>query len=163
MVLSTHAFVGAAVANLFPNHPLIAFAGGFVSHFILDAIPHWHYSVRTLTHDSTDPMNGDMLINKHFPLDLVKIAADGLLGVGLAVLAFGVTTPYVFSATLVGAFAGMLPDALQFLYFKWRHEPLVTLQRFHLWIHSKRDLDHWRILGPTMQFAVGVLALWVVR
>jgi hypothetical protein len=46
MILSTHAIVGGAIASLFPSHPLLVVAAGFVSHFAIDAIPHWDYPLR---------------------------------------------------------------------------------------------------------------------
>lgn len=39
MLITPHALVGAAIGILSP-HPLIAFGGGFLSHFILDYIHH---------------------------------------------------------------------------------------------------------------------------
>jgi hypothetical protein len=39
MILTTHAVVGAALASFVPSHPVTAFAMGFASHFVLDAIP----------------------------------------------------------------------------------------------------------------------------
>src|ERR1700738_4714821 len=40
MILSTHAIVGGALANLLPSHPVVAITAGFASHFAIDAIPH---------------------------------------------------------------------------------------------------------------------------
>jgi hypothetical protein len=159
MVLATHAMIGAAVANIFPTHPILGFFAAFGSHFLADAIPHWHYTLATTKGDGGDPMKRDMLINKHFPLDLFKISIDALLGITCAVLLLGAADPVIFSATLLGAAGGILPDGLQFLYWKWRHQPLTALQRFHLWVHAKSNLDDKPIFGPALQVA---LALWCV-
>ncbi|KKU79639.1 MAG: hypothetical protein UY04_C0005G0014 [Parcubacteria group bacterium GW2011_GWA2_47_7] len=163
MILATHAVVGAAAANIFPGHPMMAFVVGFLSHFVLDAIPHWHYTLLSSRHDHTDPMNSDIILNKDFPLDLFKIGCDAMLGIGLAVLFLHATTPYYLSVTILGAIGGIMPDALQFAYFKWRHEPLVTLQRFHHWIHAKSNLDHQAIWGPAIQVFIGVFCMLLVR
>lgn len=163
MILATHAVAGAAVANLLPGHPMLGFVAGFVSHFFLDAIPHWHYALLSSRHDHNNPMNSDIVLNKDFPLDLFKMGCDTLLGIELAVLFFHVSTPYFLSATLLGAIGGILPDALQFAYFKWRHEPLVSLQRFHHWIHAKESLDRYPIFGPFAQIIFGLLCVLIVR
>jgi hypothetical protein len=34
----------------------------------------------------------------------------------------------------------MLPDPLQFVYTRWPYEPLRTLQRFHRWAHSHKQI-----------------------
>jgi hypothetical protein len=47
MILTTHAVVGAALATFLPSHPVIAFAVGFASHFVLDAIPHVDYPIKS--------------------------------------------------------------------------------------------------------------------
>ena len=47
MVLTTHAVAGATLATLVPNHPLWGFVIGFGSHFVLDSIPHWDYSLKS--------------------------------------------------------------------------------------------------------------------
>jgi hypothetical protein len=163
MVLATHAMIGAAVANMFPAHPVLGFFAGFASHFLADAIPHWHYALRTTKGNKSDLMNADMLINKHFPMDLLKISIDAMIGVGLASLFFGASQPYLFSATLLGAAGGILPDGLQFLYWKCRHEPLTTLQRFHLWVHAKSDFDDRPILGPAMQVMLSLVCVVLVK
>lgn len=163
MVLATHAMIGAAVANIFPAHPILGFFAGFASHFLADAIPHWHYALTTTKGSKKCSMDADMLINKHFPLDLLKISIDAILGITCAILFFGASQPVFLSATLMGAAGGILPDALQFLYWKWRHEPLTSLQRFHLWVHAKSDLDDKSIVGPALQIIGALTIMAVVR
>jgi hypothetical protein len=72
--------------------------------------------------------------------DLLRIGFDVLLGFVLAFLLFHPHTYTLQIITLVGALGGILPDPLQFVYFKFRHEPLISLQKFHLWIHSKNEI-----------------------
>lgn len=160
MVLSTHAVVGAAIASIFPANPLLGFALGFASHFALDAIPHWHYQVRSVLREEGSKKGVDMAIgNKYFLLDLLKIGMDGVLGVCVALLIFNPTQPMIFSGTLLGAIGGMLPDALQFAYWKWKHEPLVSLQRFHHFIHAKSDWDDLPVVGPLAQVLVALVCV----
>jgi len=150
MTLTTHAIVGAALASVVPSHPVAAFALGFGSHFLLDAIPHWDYHLDSLSEDKKNPMATDMKLGKSFLFDLCKIGADFLLGFVLVFLFF--TTPHNISYSIIfGAFGAILPDALQFFYFKWRHEPLVALQKFHLWVHSKKDFKDKPFIGVSFQ------------
>lgn len=136
MILSAHAITGAALASAMPEHPLAGFAVGFFSHFVLDSIPHWDYHLDSSVEDETDHLNDDMVISPMFYRDLVKIAIDGTFGLVVSYFLFGFHAPYAVVAVLLGAIGGMAPDALRFVSMKWKHEPLNSLTRFHLWIHS---------------------------
>ena len=86
MILSTHAFVGAAIASFLPSHPTTAFVLGFASHFVLDAIPHWDYPIRSA---AVDPKIGaPMTCDRALLRDAVVIGSDGLLGILGALLLF---------------------------------------------------------------------------
>jgi len=120
MVLTPHAIVGATLAGLVPEHPLVGFAFGFISHFVLDAIPHWDYQLDFFTTNSLS--RGD----------LIKLTVDFVLGLSLI---------WFFAPALVwGALGGLTPDALQFVYQKTGSRLLASLQRFHLWIHAEKKL-----------------------
>jgi len=156
VILCTHAVVGGAIASLFPSHPLLAVIGGFASHFAIDAIPHWDYPLRSITvgmgaDNRRIEMSGALL------LDLICIGLDASAGLALAIWLFA--TPTSGWVVALGAVAGMMPDPLQFVHSVHPREPLVSLQRFHGWIHSKRKLA-WR-LGVSSQivFAVTVSAV----
>ena len=88
MTLTTHAIVGATAASLFPEHPIIAFAAGFCSHFAIDSLPHWDYALLSKIEGATK-LQGDMDIkNPLFLLDLLRIGSDALLGTTLAIFIF---------------------------------------------------------------------------
>jgi hypothetical protein len=55
----------------------------------------------------------------------------------------------------------MVPDPLQFVHGVHPQEPLVTLQRFHEWVHSKRKLA-WK-LGASSQVAFAAVVSMVAR
>lgn len=158
MILSTHAVVGAAIASLFPSHPVLAVAAAFASHFAIDAIPHWDYPLQSIT-IGNGADNRRLKIDAALVRDLGLIGFDAFAGLALAILLFA--TPATAWITVLGAVAGMLPDPLQFAHSICPREPLKSLQHFHSWIHSKRKLE-WR-LGVSSQatFAalVAVLAL----
>jgi hypothetical protein len=147
MILSTHALVGAAIANMFPSHPGVAFAVGFASHFALDAIPHADYPIRSA---SVDPKIGAPLqFDRALLHDAITIGADGMLGLVCAFLLFASAANQW--AILLGAFGAMLPDAFQFLYLRFPHEPLKTLQRFHRWAHTSVEIKDRVMLAVASQ------------
>jgi hypothetical protein len=154
MILTTHAVVGAGLASFVPEHPAVAFVVGFGSHFILDAIPHVDYPIRSR---SINPRIGaPMAFDRALLQDILTIGFDGLFGVVAALFLFSSTTN--FWAILLGAVGAMLPDPLQFAFTRWPHEPLRTLQRFHLWAHSKKKIDS-AVFGASTQAAFVALVV----
>ncbi len=152
MILSTHAIVGGAIASLFPSHPALAVLAGFASHFAIDAIPHWDYPLQSIS-VGNGADNRRLRIGAALIGDLALIGLDACAGLALSLFLFA--TPATALIIALGAIAGMLPDALQFVYSVYQREPLKSLQRFHSWIHSKRKLQ-WR-LGVSSQAAFAVL------
>lgn len=140
MILSTHIVVGSAVASFLPSHPLIGFTMAFVSHFLLDAIPHWDYKLKSRVSSDENPLDADLVINRYFIIDLFCIGIDILIGLILAIFVLGGAGQLSASAIVAGALGGTLPDVLQFAYMKIRREPLISLQKFHLWIHAKKRI-----------------------
>jgi len=154
MILTTHAVVGAALASFVPSHPAVAFVLGFGSHFILDAIPHVDYPIGSR---SVNPKFGaPMAFDRALLQDVVTIGSDGLFGLVAALFLFSSATN--FWAILMGAVGAILPDPLQFAFTRLPHEPLRTLQRFHLWAHSKKTIDS-AVFGASTQAAFVVLVV----
>ena len=147
MTLTTHAIIGASAATMFSFHPAAAIAAAFLSHFAIDAIPHWDYAPRSFRKDPQNPLNDDMVINRDSIFDLACIGVDIVLGMALSLLIFPTESAYQFWIVFFGAGFGILPDPLQFIYWKWRHEPFSGLQRFHIWIHNSSDSlkGRWKI------------------
>lgn len=158
MVLSTHAVVGAGVALMMPQHPVLGFLAGFMSHFVLDSLPHWDYPLFSVMSDEEKPMDTDMnVFSKMFLLDLLKIFLDMMIGAVAIYLLFG--NKHIPLVLFAGAAGGILPDVLQFAYFKFRKWPLTVLQRFHNWAHTENKLNHRHILGPTLQLIFVIVFL----
>ena len=134
MILSTHAIVGGAIATLFPSHPVLVATAGFVSHFAIDAIPHWDYPLQAI---SIRPAAGSASLNldRRLWVDLSLIALDACAGLAIAIWLFA--TPATIGAILLGALSAGRARSVP-------REPLKALQRFHQWIHAKRKLS-WPI------------------
>ncbi|MDD5152501.1 MAG: hypothetical protein PHS95_00665 [Candidatus Pacebacteria bacterium] len=157
MTLTTHAITGAAIASFFPGHPVLAFSLGFGSHFLLDTIPHADYKILS---DSINPDIGDKTkFDKLFFLDILRIGTDCFLGIILSLILY--SSPILFWAVLWGAIGGIVPDFLQFVYTKFRHEPLLSLQRFHQYIHTDIRFKNNLVFGWTTQivFVLVVISL----
>ena len=147
MILSTHAMVGGALATQLPSLPVAAFAVGFASHFAIDAIPHWDYPLRSI---SVAPgARNQVRLTPTLARDIALIGLDAIVGLVLAIGIFA--TPSTIVAILAGAVGAMLPDPLQFVHTIYPHEPLASLQRFHRWAHTKRQL-RWPV-GISSQVA----------
>mgnify|MGYP000125419269 CR=1 FL=1 len=166
MVLFTHSVVGGALGSLLKSHPVLAFFAGFISHFILDAFPHWDYTLESgQKHESGNELKGDFVIDHRFLFDLVKIGTDLLVGAVIVYLFFvdNILDPILFlqSGMFWGMVGGILPDFLQFAYYKTKREPLTTLQKFHISVHTNVRLKDRYIIGPLLQIALVLLVLFV--
>jgi hypothetical protein len=154
MILVTHAITGAAVGQLVGN-PVAALVYGFVSHFLLDAIPHWDYPLS----------EGEVKSGRVPRRDLIKIAADGLLGLASVFIANALFPSLLWWPMVLGAIGAMLPDALQFAYFKTKWRWLYYLQTFHEWIHTSVRLVGNRnrvILGVVSQVLIVLGSYWFI-
>ncbi|KKW35846.1 hypothetical protein A2852_02615 [Candidatus Adlerbacteria bacterium RIFCSPHIGHO2_01_FULL_54_23] len=167
MTLTTHALVGTAAAALFPAQPYLAFSAAFASHFAIDAIPHWDYGkwlLRSIVEDKVNPLATDMIIGKDFMRDLIVIGADAALGVAASLFIFSF---WLFAVppeiVLIGVVAGILPDPLQFVYYKTRWFIFEPLQRFHIWIQWKQLEDIPPPLGAGLQAALVAIVVWAEK
>lgn len=163
MILTTHAVIGAAAASMVPEHPALAFGLAFASHFALDAIPHWHYPVKSIQKNKHDRMKNDMVIGRHFAGDVGLISLDALLGAGIALVVFSYMLHFPPMLILIGVVGGILPDPLQFVYWKFRHEPIKSLQRLHMRIHARGDLDNRPWWGVSSQILLMLLFMLLVK
>ncbi|MCX6702284.1 MAG: hypothetical protein NTW60_00180, partial [Candidatus Wolfebacteria bacterium] len=163
MILTAHMLTGGAIGRLVPQNPLLAFILGFLSHFILDAIPHSEYELKSLIRNKENHEAQDMVLGKNFARDIFVIGLDFFLGIFLCLVIFkngvGIFDPSL--SMLSGALGGALPDALQFLYFKIRKEPFTTLQKFHIRIQNNLGSKHWA--GWTTQVGVIVITILVSK
>lgn len=160
MTLGTHAVAGAFVGALASQSLPAAAVAAFASHFFLDSIPHWDYAILSLQKDAGNELNNDMGANRYlFMLDLMRTGADAGLGLLITLAVFSQASTTVLVGALVGAVFGALPDALQFVYWKFRHEPLISLQRFHLYMHAKTDLNNEPVVGILSQLVVVLLCV----
>lgn len=159
MILTTHAIAGASAAVLVPQHPIVAFCAAFASHFVLDAIPHWDYDLHS---DSVNPKVGaPFVFNRALVRDLLAVTLDGVAGIAFSLILFATSenVPLILACAL----AGMLPDGLQFIYGHCKHEPFVSVQRFHRWVHGPWSLKRHHYVGIATQILTVALIVASVR
>ncbi len=162
MILTTHAIVGAAVAEIFPSNPILGFFAAFFSHFILDAIPHWDYKIKSHQKNPNDPLNGGIKLGKDFIIDILKVLIDLMLGFILSFLIFSKGGKNSQEIAIIGALGGMFPDALQFAYWIFKINFLRFIQKIHFAVHHIIKTNppiFWRIFS---QIAIVAIIIAIV-
>jgi hypothetical protein len=148
MILTPHLLLGAAIASLLNNHFLAGLLA-FTSHYFLDAIPHYDYSVNNIKEKNW---------RKSLP-ELLKIALDCALSVALLLL----LAKNFFQTTIIASFA-VLPDGITFFQIIL---PPNRILKAHSYLHHK--VSHWHknkkislFWKISSQVAVVVLAVLVL-
>jgi hypothetical protein len=160
MILAAHIVIAAAAAKpLIGANPLLAFLAAVLTHYIADAIPHWHYPTRTIAGKDERPLNrkwhGD---RKTLAGDFLRFAADGFTGAALVFLIMRpLTSPEIWWLAAI-AVGSVLPDALQGIYMAGGRS-LALHQIFHHRIHSKIRLDAYPLIGIPFQAAIALIAI----
>jgi len=120
MILTAHILTGSAIA-LKTQNPILGILFAFLSHFILDVIPHREYSI-----DTTDKITW-----QKSKKDFVKVLLDLIVGFSLV---YFLTKGNIF--ILLGGFLGALPDALSFFYLIFKNNKLLDkISLFHQKVH----------------------------
>lgn len=135
-MLATHAVAGAAAALIVRSNPILGFFVACASHFLLDAIPHWDYPIRSLEHDPKTLRGIRISFDRLFVKDFFRAGVDASIG---AALSFAIIRPadgYTALIASLGIIGGMIPDFLQLVYYALKREPFISIQRFHSWTHS---------------------------
>ncbi|MFH1611981.1 MAG: hypothetical protein ABH887_01825 [bacterium] len=128
MILIPHILTGAVISKK-TNKLWLAFIFGWLSHYILDAIPHWEYLQN--------------MIEIIMPINMVKIVID--LGLGLLIV-WMLTRSFSKRKKLLvftGAIAAILPDMVQSAVFFFKLNFLNPISVFHSTVHSNIELSFW--------------------
>ena len=138
MILASHIIISGILASKTQNYFLAAVIG-LISHYVLDAIPHWDY-----LSDEFEPgikTEKSFIKRKEFWREIIKITTDALAGFGFLAFFVFIDKDANIAPLIVSALFGILPDAMQFLYWitdwkfiKWN----IDFQEFaHNLIHRK--------------------------
>jgi hypothetical protein len=157
MILVTHGIVGGAIGAATGSLPLAA-ALAFVSHLVLDMIPHWDYQISSVS-DRKGTVDTKINVGSSMKMDVLKVATDGLLGLFVPVLTAYLLGLPLFIVFIAAGFA-ILPDFLTFVYFKTHTKYLKHFTRLHIEIiHSKIRIEKKPVLGLSLQSIFWVLAV----
>jgi hypothetical protein len=124
MLGTPHVIAGLVVGSISPN-PVIAFAGGVISHLVADALP--HLDARSFRDKSTR--------EQLWKSDFIIGISDGL--VCLAILWY-VGAHGASPTVITGAVGGLFPDIIEapfYLYVRDRFTWLRFLTKWHRWAH----------------------------
>ncbi len=155
MFLTTHALIGALVANQFPHHPLISFACGMASHFLTDIIPHGDSNLYK------DYITGS---KKKVRKALAYVMIDGVVAIYTVLFLLNAGLPSDKLTLTLGIAGGVLPDLLVGIYEVTRIPGLRWFHRVHFFFHNlvtSRKGDVAFRSGLAIQFSL--LALVCVR
>lgn len=129
MFITVHAATGALIGQHI-NNPLAAFAVGFASHFLVDAIPHGDEHLVFAPRNSAE-----------VKYQLKHIKLDSAAGIAFTGLSFGFKVYANPLSAAFGIFGAVLPDVLIGLYElselkKWQRKLFCRFKRFHHWCHN---------------------------
>ena len=162
MILFCHLLVGAAIAAKIQILPL-ALIFAFLSHYVLDFIPHWEYSI-------------DNIFKKQWKkakFDFLKISLDfgfGILLIGLinhisSVISASSPIGLINPILLVGAFFAILPDGFTLLSILLPNKVLSIHDKFHRkLVHRYKKISFKEnkkifLFGIFTQISVSILAI----
>lgn len=154
MLITPHVLVGAAI-GVSTSNPVLAFAGGLVSHFLMDIMP--HFDPGTFHKGEKPPLKIDSR-------DLTIGVLDSALAFFLILWLAG-AAPIVALAPAMGILGGVLPDVVGLSplafpkvynlpglhqYFKFTEKYHFTVKPSQIW------------LGILTQIIVSAGALWIL-
>lgn len=163
MILSTHAIIGGATAATLTENPLLGFIIGIASHFVADAIPHWHYQTNNL-HESLPSKKNffEKILSSKNIKEIGKVGMECIVGL-ILILAAAHLSKSSIPVVFWGSIGGVFPDFLQLLFYAvYSGFPLDKIQAFHKRIHSKINLDNFPLVGIPSQLAIAIFFIWLI-
>ncbi len=160
MLLSQHAIVGGAV-GLATGNPVLGFLAGFLSHQVLDMMPHVDGAP-----EKVRPRRYSSVVDREWPLStyITSYIDVTVTTVIIIFIALRVNEPLVF---LCGAFGASLPDLMDNVPF-WKK--CFRSTKFGSWFHGIHSKFHFRwheahvyqlILAVCLQLMLTIGGIWV--
>ncbi len=150
MIATPHLLVGAAIVSKIKFLPL-AFFLAFLSHYLLDFIPHWEYSFENIKERRWRNSFGDFL----------KVALD---------TSFGLLLIFIFSKNwplaLVGGFFAILSDGPMVINLILLNKSLKSLkifEDFHQKFHYPKNKKISPFWGIFSQVVIVLIAIFLLR
>ncbi len=159
MTLTPHAIVGAAIANLIPNEPVLCFALAFTSHYVLDLVPHKDYDINSFMNKETTTVIS-IFKSTDAAFKFLLIIFEAILAIFLCFLLF-VRDERSAIATLLGIVGAWLPDFFQLIYYKFKKQPFIFFQKLHDKVSHDIKNKKYFLLGILTQILVPVCVLFI--
>ncbi len=150
MLSTPHIVTGIAIATKTTN-PILAIPLAFMSHFILDMVPHWnpHLNTEMRTYGKITTRSKTIII------------IDTVVGTGI-VLAAALTakSPDAALLSFACASAAILPDAMEapYFFFHWKTDFIMKWIRFQKAMQSDANV-FWGTLTQIITILAAVL--WI--
>ena len=146
MILTPHFLTGAAIIN--KTNPFLGIILSFLSHYLLDAIPHSEYSIKNIKNRKW---------KKSF-FDFLKIFFDLFLGI----LIIFIITKKIF-LSLIGGFFAIFPDILTFFYILFPQNKILKYHyNFHKKVHFFNKKEQNSIKFKNMNFSEKIYFLFKI-
>ena len=155
MYLTVHALAGALIGKEI-NNIALAFLLGFISHFVLDKIPH------------QDPDNAEESLkglgkkinqfSKKEKRFITIVIVDFLTFVFLVIMFYFRDIFFYLSPVIAGVIGGVLPDLLLGLYYLTGNKFLKKFKKLHHQLHYNHDS---KIVSPAGGLITQLIALAV--
>lgn len=149
MLETPHVIVGAAIATKVAN-PALALPLAFMSHFVLDKIPHWN------PHLNTEFKNGNRVTNRSRNIVIIDVAVSLVAGIFIASQVLPNTNHFL--TIIAASFFSVLPDVIEGPYFFLN----VRNKLIKRWIVFQKSLqeDAPVISGIATQVIIISVSLW---
>ena len=146
MILTPHLLTGAAIASGISN-PILGLSLAFLSHYFLDMLPHWEYSIKNVKSKNWIGAVPESM----------RIIADFSIGV-LLILVMAERAPFA----LLGAGFGIVTDLLGFLGVVFPNKLLGYHDRLHAKTHFLRYAKIPSAIGILSQILVVAMAAYLL-
>ncbi|MCK9360862.1 hypothetical protein M0Q28_01385 [Patescibacteria group bacterium] len=154
MFLTTHAAIGALIAQQIPGQHLVAFTLGVASHFLSDIIPHGD------TKQYKDYVSG-----RGVKKALAYVIIDAAVAIYFILFLFNADLATNRLTVSLGIAGGILPDLLVAVYEVWRVRGLGWFHRLHFFFHNliseKKDMTLASGFAMQVMFLAALLNLIV--
>jgi len=154
MLATPHLLIGAVIGSIFSSWPPVVIIA-FLSHYILDAIPHTEVSTFRPIKERKD-------LHSVRSIDYIAAAIDIVLGLILVI--YLTLRSGEYSLPLLGAFIAVAPDIDNFplWYRSTCNWPVFKqLYQFHRAIHFDLPTKYW-LIGIIAQLIIIGAAIWLL-
>lgn len=152
MFITTHAALGALIAQQMPEHPYVAFGFGVASHFISDIIPH-----------GDTGLYKDYISGRKVKRSIAYSVIDGVLAILFVIFMLNAVSPGARLALSLGMVGGVLPDLVVGVYEVFKFRWLEKLHRLHFFFHNmishKHDMSFAAGFSMQVVFLAGLLSI----